>query len=212
MPRVRETRRIEPVRGCRRPSLSDRPAQSRARPGLAAGDCPDGSHPPPFGAGGETTGDRSALEPSRPAGRGGASRGLAVLPRDDAGPSALPPRSKRVGVNQSYPSSRAVAVAQLVEPRVVVPVVAGSSPVRHPSSTRPRSSVDRATDFESVCGGSTPPGAIGGKRSRKIETAFQRLWGCTDGCAGLLDGLGETQPTRVLTHRGRPNPGRGCGE
>ncbi len=27
----------------------------------------------------------------------------------------------------------AVAVAQLVEPRVVVPVVAGSSPVRHPS-------------------------------------------------------------------------------
>src|SRR5437763_4895052 len=30
-------------------------------------------------------------------------------------------------------SPRAVAVAQLVEPRVVVPVVAGSSPVRHPS-------------------------------------------------------------------------------
>jgi hypothetical protein len=37
--------------------------------------------------------------------------------------------------------SRAVAVAQLVEPRVVVPVVAGSSPVRHPSAlgrARPR--------------------------------------------------------------------------
>ena len=30
-----------------------------------------------------------------------------------------------------YPVSGAVAVAQLVEPRVVVPVVAGSSPVRH---------------------------------------------------------------------------------
>jgi hypothetical protein len=32
-------------------------------------------------------------------------------------------------------SPRAVAVAQLVEPRVVVPVVAGSSPVRHPPSS-----------------------------------------------------------------------------
>ncbi len=31
-----------------------------------------------------------------------------------------------------YDVRRAVAVAQLVEPRVVVPVVAGSSPVRHP--------------------------------------------------------------------------------
>jgi hypothetical protein len=31
-----------------------------------------------------------------------------------------------------YPVSAAVAVAQLVEPRVVVPVVAGSNPVRHP--------------------------------------------------------------------------------
>ena len=36
----------------------------------------------------------------------------------------------------SYPLHREVAVAQLVEPRVVVPVVAGSSPVRHPSSHR----------------------------------------------------------------------------
>jgi hypothetical protein len=34
--------------------------------------------------------------------------------------------------------SRAVAVAQSVEPRVVVPVVAGSNPVRHPS-IRPES-------------------------------------------------------------------------
>ena len=32
-----------------------------------------------------------------------------------------------------YPVRAAVAVAQLVEPRVVVPVVAGSNPVRHPS-------------------------------------------------------------------------------
>ena len=33
-----------------------------------------------------------------------------------------------------YPVDAEVAVAQLVEPRVVVPVVAGSSPVRHPST------------------------------------------------------------------------------
>ena len=37
---------------------------------------------------------------------------------------------------QGYDDRRAVAVAQLVEPRVVVPVVAGSSPVCHPSSSR----------------------------------------------------------------------------
>ena len=34
--------------------------------------------------------------------------------------------------SQRYPVGVEVAVAQLVEPRVVVPVVAGSSPVRHP--------------------------------------------------------------------------------
>src|SRR3990172_6959483 len=37
-----------------------------------------------------------------------------------------PPKFER------YPVPGAVAVAQLVEPRVVVPVVAGSNPVRHP--------------------------------------------------------------------------------
>ena len=68
-------------------------------------------------------------------------------------------------------SSSAVAVAQLVEPLVVVQVVVGSSPISHPlvseiwpeaplrCDARPRSSADRATDFESVRGGSTPPGA-----------------------------------------------------
>ena len=40
---------------------------------------------------------------------------------------------------------RAVAVAQLVEPRVVVPVVAGSSPVRHPVSTV-RTTSDRSDE------------------------------------------------------------------
>ena len=38
--------------------------------------------------------------------------------------------------SRRYPVCREVAVAQLVEPRVVVPVVAGSSPVRHPSAPR----------------------------------------------------------------------------
>src|SRR5205823_7387854 len=85
--------------------------------------------------------------------------------RPAAGPRAREPE-------RGYPEPCAVAVAQLVEPRVVVPVVVGSSPIRHPSpprrtpsgrrltcDRRPRSSADRATDFESVCGGSTPPGA-----------------------------------------------------
>src|ERR1041384_5018397 len=40
------------------------------------------------------------------------------------------------GGSQAILCSLAVAVAQLVEPRVVVPVVGGSSPLRHPS--RPR--------------------------------------------------------------------------
>jgi hypothetical protein len=53
----------------------------------------------------------------------------------------------------------AVAVAQLVEPRVVVPVVGGSSPLRHPSLVGPCSSADRAAAFEAACGGSTPPRA-----------------------------------------------------
>ena len=58
----------------------------------------------------------------------------------------------------------------------MVPVVAGSSPVRHPPfwlgeqdapshrakllGARPRSSADRAGAFEAPCGGSIPPGAI----------------------------------------------------
>jgi hypothetical protein len=43
----------------------------------------------------------------------------------NAAPAAGPAKTPR------YPVRSAVAVAQLVEPRVVVPVVAGSSPVRH---------------------------------------------------------------------------------
>src|SRR5205085_3503873 len=41
---------------------------------------------------------------------------------------------KSVSLDSLRCSAPAVAVAQLVELRVVVPVVAGSSPVRHPSS------------------------------------------------------------------------------
>ena len=48
-----------------------------------------------------------------------------------------------------------VAVAQLVEHRIVAPIVAGSKPVGHPHNTQgfalgARSSMDRATDFGSV--------------------------------------------------------------
>ena len=50
----------------------------------------------------------------------------------------------------------AVDVAQLVEPRFVVPVVAGSNPVIHPKSFCQRmkgvalvAQLDRASDFES---------------------------------------------------------------
>src|SRR5690348_3994301 len=54
-------------------------------------------------------------------------RGLAASVPDRGCPN-------RVGRGrQAILSSLAVAVAQLVEPRVVVPVVGGSSPLRHPS-------------------------------------------------------------------------------
>ena len=41
-----------------------------------------------------------------------------------------------------------------------------SNRARYRASDRPRSSVDRATDFESVCGGSTPPGATSLERCK----------------------------------------------
>ena len=46
--------------------------------------------------------------------------------------SRTPTSCARTSTRPRYPRPSAVAVAQLVEPRVVVPVVAGSSPVRHP--------------------------------------------------------------------------------
>ena len=54
-------------------------------------------------------------------------------------------RGRRAGegkgsMRRRYPSRSAVAVAQLVEPRVVVPVVGGSSPSGHPSSGAAKSS------------------------------------------------------------------------
>jgi hypothetical protein len=48
--------------------------------------------------------------------------------------SAFATRERRAG--RGYPLFDAVAVAQLVEPRVVVPVVVGSSPIRHPFNRR----------------------------------------------------------------------------
>ena len=55
-----------------------------------------------------------------------------------------------------------VAVAQLVEPRLVVPVVAGSSPVSHPKESRekwelaPTSEADAGVDARSAI---TPNGS-----------------------------------------------------
>ena len=49
---------------------------------------------------------------------------------DPAAPRA--PGRNAARLTAGYDVPRTVAVAQLVEPRVVVPVVAGSSPVRHP--------------------------------------------------------------------------------
>ena len=70
---------------------------------------------------------------------------------------------------------RAVAVAQLVEPRVVVPVVAGSSPVRHPDSDRADEGppADHALRpiadalAEAAVGGDEPPGR--GELRRKLD-------------------------------------------
>ena len=49
-----------------------------------------------------------------------------------------------------------------------------SSWSRVPSAARPRSSADRATDFESVRGGSTPPGAIV-RRRRDVRRGAQAV-------------------------------------
>ena len=45
-----------------------------------------------------------------------------------------------------------VGIAQLVERRIVIPDVAGSSPVSHPNflECAPVAQLDRATDFESA--------------------------------------------------------------
>ena len=54
-------------------------------------------------------------------------------PRVDSKPTPLYPLSYGALLACTVScAGRVVAVAQLVEPRVVIPVVAGSSPVRHP--------------------------------------------------------------------------------
>ena len=86
---------------------------------------------------------------------------------------ALPPRRRprrRTQIRRStYPGGHAVEQlgpppgwAQLI--RATVTVCTRSSAVQ-----RPRSSVDRAADFESAGGGSTPPGAIFGKALNRRE-------------------------------------------
>ncbi len=53
---------------------------------------------------------------------------------EEAGAAAVFESVEEPSTSPRYPLlSSAVAVAQLVEPRVVVPVVGGSSPLRHPS-------------------------------------------------------------------------------
>ena len=57
---------------------------------------------------------------------------LSLDERPDQGTPGAPVRQP----SRRYPVRSAVAVAQLVEPRVVVPVVAGSNPVRHLCSSQ----------------------------------------------------------------------------
>ena len=81
-----------------------------------------------------------------------------------------------------YPCSSAVAVAQLVEPRVVVPVVGGSSPLRHPSvrkSSLPvgfraqpgTSSMTSSTRRNARAGAARSRSAGGGCRARRRTDA-----------------------------------------
>ena len=76
---------------------------------------------------------------------GGADNGLLACIATTLGPLLSHSHRATLGSSRSgYPWPRAVAVAQLVEPRVVVPVVAGSSPVRHPFAAGGRYAVRSA--------------------------------------------------------------------
>ena len=44
----------------------------------------------------------------------------------------------RKNVENAQQRASMVGIAQLVEPRIVIPVVAGSSPVTHPIKTNPK--------------------------------------------------------------------------
>ena len=66
-------------------------------------------------------------------------------PRVDSKSTALSTELRGPAAMHGILCRRVVAVAQLVEPRVVIPVVAGSSPVRHPISM---SGFSRTSGFE----------------------------------------------------------------
>jgi hypothetical protein len=85
-----------------------------------------------------------------------------------------------------------VAVAQLVEHRVVVPGVAGSSPVSHPSNRgagaieRLRFAIERLRfAIESVgtsaAGGSSAPSGTGSRRSRCLPSGTRAVVWCVVG-------------------------------
>ena len=130
--RVKPARRRSCTATCSRRSSTTPAAQARARLGRLLAGSPQ--------AGGQRRGVRQLHRPAprelaagvlRREPRAAADREEEVRP---AQPLPLPAEHPRliVAPMHRYDERRAVAVAQLVEPRVVVPVVAGSSPVCHP--------------------------------------------------------------------------------
>src|ERR671935_2248031 len=89
-------------------------------------------------------------------------------------------------LTRGYPVSAAVAVAQLVEPRVVVPVVGGSSPLRH-LSRRPRSSAEERRTSNPRAEVRLLPGPLGS--ACKLATPFLTR--------RRVQGVGPVTPVRV---------------
>ena len=120
--RSRSTRSRAGARSARASGPSVRPrAASRSRTSSLATSS-SGTATPVAGAGGR------AVSASAD---GSSSRASGTAMTEEAIAPARWPTAMRDGSGSYRGCRRAVAVAQLVEPRVVVPVVAGSSPVRH---------------------------------------------------------------------------------
>ena len=81
-----------------------------------------------------------------------------------------------------------VAVAQLVESRIVIPVVVGSSPIGHPKIQEKAQSPDWAFSFPACPKVSTPPQSV-------PSAAWPRIWhplARVVGHKGNVDGLART--------------------